>query len=224
MQEQTQEDSQKPQCKSTLKDMITLTDVVSLDKLSLMKLPSGERVKIIETVAKDWRKVGSQLNFDRVGNQLDIIERQKSNNPVACCEAMFQHWLNGNGVKPITWNKLIDILKDCECITLAEQVQRALMEFQHPVLSIQKSRTPATEHQPVTQVCMVAGCSFKGVPELEGLCPNCYDECSSKETHTRQASVSLIMQQFEQPVLATHYSRTPAAEDSRVRQKFCNML
>jgi len=27
---------------------------------------------------------------------------------------------------------------------LAEQVQRSLMEFQHPVLSIQKSRTPAT--------------------------------------------------------------------------------
>jgi len=60
--------------------MVTLTDVVSLDKLSLMKLPSGERVKIIETVAKDCRKVGSQLNFDRASNQLDIIEIKQS-----CC-------------------------------------------------------------------------------------------------------------------------------------------
>ena len=126
IQEKAQEDPQKPQCENTVKDKITLTDEVSLDKLSLMKLPNGERVKIVETVAKDWRKVGCQLNFDRVGNQLDIIERQKSNNPVACCEAMFQHWLNGNGVKPVTWRTLIDILKDCEHVVLAQQVERAV--------------------------------------------------------------------------------------------------
>jgi len=125
IQEKAQEGSQ---CESSVEDEITLTDEVTLDKLSLMKLPSGERVKIIETVAKDWRIVGSQLNFDRAGNQLDIIERQKSNNPVACCEAMFQHWLNGNGVKPVTWKKLIDILKDCECILLAKQVEGALTQ------------------------------------------------------------------------------------------------
>jgi len=126
MQGQAKEDSQKLQNESTVKDRVTLPDEVSLDKLSLIKLPCGERVRIIETVAKDWRKVGCQLNFDRAGNQLDIIEQQKSNNPVACCEAMFQHWLNGNGVKPITWNKLIDILKDCEHVVLAQQVERAV--------------------------------------------------------------------------------------------------
>ena len=53
------------------------------------------------------RKVESQLNFDRVGSQLDVIEKQKSKDPVVCCEAM----LNGNGVKPVTWKTLIDILK-----------------------------------------------------------------------------------------------------------------
>jgi len=42
-----------------------------------MKLPNGERVKIIGTLAEDWRIVRSQLNFDRAGNQLDIIEKQK---------------------------------------------------------------------------------------------------------------------------------------------------
>jgi len=126
MQGQAKEDSKKLQNESTVKDKITLTDEVSLDKLSLMKLSCGERVKIIETVAKDWRKVGCQLNFDRVGNQLDIIEREKLKDPVACCEAMFQHWLNGNGVKPTTWNKLIDILTDCQHVVLAQQVKRAL--------------------------------------------------------------------------------------------------
>ena len=126
MQEKAQEDPQNPQRESIVKDKSTLTDEVSLDRLSLMKLPNGERVKIIETVAKDWRKVGCQLNFDRVGNQLDIIEKQKLKDPVACCEAMFQHWLNGNGVKPTTWKTLIDILTDCEHVVLAQQVERAV--------------------------------------------------------------------------------------------------
>ena len=93
IQGQTQ-DSHKPQNESIIKAKNTLTDEVTLDKLSLMKLPNEERVKIIETLAKDWRIVGSQLNFDRAGNQLDIIEKQKLKDPVACCEAMLQHWLN----------------------------------------------------------------------------------------------------------------------------------
>ena len=126
MQEKAQEDPQNPQRESIVKDKSTLTDEVSLDRLSLMKLPNGERVKIIETVAKDWRKVGCQLNFDRVGNQLDIIEKQKLKDPVACCEAMFQHWLNGNGVKPVTRKTLIDILKDCEHVVLAQEVESAV--------------------------------------------------------------------------------------------------
>jgi len=126
IQEKALEDSQKHQYESTVKDKITLTDEVSLDKLSLLRLPNGERVKIIETVAKDWREVGCQLNFDRVGNRLDIIEKQKLKDPLACCEAMFQHWLNGNGVKPVTWKTLMDILKDCEHVVLAQQVERAV--------------------------------------------------------------------------------------------------
>ena len=128
LQEKAQEGSQKPQHESTVEDKITLTDEVSLDKLSLLRLPNGEQVKIIETVAKDWRGVGSQLKFDQVGNRLDIIEQQKTNNPVACCEAMFQRWLNGNGVKPTTWKTLINILKDFEFIRLAEQVESVLTQ------------------------------------------------------------------------------------------------
>ena len=116
---------QKAQEEVTVKSKNTVHDEVTLDKLSLMKLPNGERVKIIETIAKDWRIVGCQLNFDRAGNRLSLINKQELNNPIACCEAMFQHWLNGNGVKPATWKTLIDILEDCDYIALKEQVERA---------------------------------------------------------------------------------------------------
>ena len=73
-----------------------------------MKPPNGERVEIIETAAKDWRKIGSQLNL--IESAINWIEIQKSKDPVACCEGMLNG--NGNGLKPVTWKTLIDILKD----------------------------------------------------------------------------------------------------------------
>ena len=33
-----------------------------------------------------------------------------------------------------------------------------------------------TDMKPAKQLCGIAGCSFKAVPELGGLCPDCYDE------------------------------------------------
>ena len=30
--------------------------------------------------------------------------------------------------------------------------------------------------KPAKQLCRIAGCSFKAVPELDGFCPDCYDE------------------------------------------------
>ena len=39
---------------------------------------------------------------------------------------MFQHWLDGNGVKPCSWHTLIELLEVCDQQTLAEEIQEAL--------------------------------------------------------------------------------------------------
>ena len=71
--------------------------------------------------------MGALLDFDPTGNQLKLIEADKvKEGVVSCCQSMFQYWLEGNGVGPVTWEKLIKLLEDSDFGTLAEQVKLAI--------------------------------------------------------------------------------------------------
>ena len=90
-----------------------------------MRTPDRLKVEIIKHVAPRWRDVGLLLDFDPTGNPLNLIQ-SKEQGPLPCCQALFQYWLEGNGVKPITWGKLVEILEDSDFVTLADQVKLAI--------------------------------------------------------------------------------------------------
>ena len=94
----------------------------TLGKLSMIKT-EGKKIKIIETVAPKWQKLGDQFEFDECGLKLESIKTKNLNDPEACCREMFQHWLKGSGVRPCSWRKLIELLEDCDFDALAEQVE-----------------------------------------------------------------------------------------------------
>ena len=101
----------------------TSTDATpTLGKLSTLRTTEGKKIKILETVAPRWQRLGDQLEFDECGSKLDLIGTKYPNDPEACCREMFKHWLNGNGVKPCSWRKLIELLENCDFDVLAEQV------------------------------------------------------------------------------------------------------
>ena len=81
---------------------------------------------LAKRLAPNWSGLGDLLDFDESGTQLGVIEKRYPNDPEACCRAMFQHWLTGNGVKPCSWCKLIELLKDCDQEVLAEEVEASL--------------------------------------------------------------------------------------------------
>ena len=108
-------------------DCETSTTAPRLAQLKVMRTKDGQKVEIIKSVAHRWKDVGTLLDFDPTGNQLNLIEADKvKEGPVSCCQFMFQYWLEGNGVKPVTWDKLIEILEDSNFVTLAEQVKLAI--------------------------------------------------------------------------------------------------
>ena len=43
---------------------------------------------------------------------------------------MFRHWLNGNGVRPCSWRKLIELLEDCDHEVLAKEIRDVLEKEQ----------------------------------------------------------------------------------------------
>ena len=88
----------------------------------MLKTTKGQKVHVIQDLAPKWKDFGIFLDFDSDGQTLNLIEaEQKMNGPVACCQAMFQHWLAGNGV-PATWGTLIKLLQDADQPDLAKQI------------------------------------------------------------------------------------------------------
>ena len=97
----------------------------TLAKLMLLKTASGEKIKIIHSLAPHWNLFGVLLEFDHNGTQVETIDKKHRGDPVACCQAMFQHWLSGNGRKPLSWRTLIELLEDADQEVLAGEVRNA---------------------------------------------------------------------------------------------------
>ncbi len=99
----------------------------TLKQLTMIKNKAGDQIEVLKSVAPFWRIVGALLDFDAGGTQLAFIESQNGQqNSLGCCQAMMVHWLAGNGVRPTTWRKLIEVLRDSEKDWLAEQLQQTL--------------------------------------------------------------------------------------------------
>ena len=98
----------------------------TLAQLKIMKTTTGEKIKIIESVAPKWKELGDLLDFDPEGRTLDLIETNNQlKGPVAYCREMFVTWLKGNG-REATWEVLIELLDDIDQSELAKQVKTAL--------------------------------------------------------------------------------------------------
>ena len=81
----------------------------------------------MKKVSARWYDLGVLMDFDDSGTKLDIIRESYHNNPVTCCRAMFQYWLNGNGRKPTSWRTLIELLEDSDQEVFAGEVRNALI-------------------------------------------------------------------------------------------------
>jgi hypothetical protein len=99
--------------------------VPTLARLSVLK-SNGKKIKIIKEMAPFWKKLGILMDFDDKGTELATFEVKNRGDPEECCRAIFQHWMNGNGVRPCSWRKLIELIDDCGQVVLAEEIQTAL--------------------------------------------------------------------------------------------------
>ena len=80
----------------------------------------------LSAFAPKWTDLGDLLNFDKSGSKLNKIEEKYPDDHERCCRAMFQHWIQGNGVQPCTWSKLILLLKDCDQEEFANEIKATL--------------------------------------------------------------------------------------------------
>ena len=98
----------------------------SLAQLQLLKTADGKKIRIISRLAPHWNDLGVLMNFDQTGSEIETIEQKYRGDPKNCCRAVFKHWLDGNGVIPCSWRRLIELLDDLDQEVLAQEIQSAL--------------------------------------------------------------------------------------------------
>ena len=84
-----------------------------------------EHFKVILKVAADWKKVAGLLGLPT--EVVDIIQHDTAN--FGCersCRETFRRWLGEKGCQPITWERLIEVLKDAERSELAKELENHL--------------------------------------------------------------------------------------------------
>ena len=72
---------------------------------------------------------GVLLLDDKTGSHVDIIVDDCRGKIEKIVRSILKEWLNGKG-KPVTWETLIDTLRDCKHTDLADKIQESkVMEF-----------------------------------------------------------------------------------------------
>lgn len=96
---------------------MSLSSTPQLSQLKQLQTTDGGKIEIMKSVASAWREIRDLLNLDKIEGDID---------EESCCQTMFQWWLEGNGLQPVSWNTLLDILNKCNFNDLVVQIKTSL--------------------------------------------------------------------------------------------------
>ena len=74
-------------------------------------------------IATKYVQFGTFLLDDRNGSKVKIIARKKHYDAEQINIEIFQEWLIGRGIMPVTWTTLVEVLCDIELSTLAGDIK-----------------------------------------------------------------------------------------------------
>lgn len=104
----------------------TLADRPKFQQLHYLKSSDGTIIRVVEQAAQEWERLSYALDFPR--STVNVVSRDNPQNAVGACGEILGKWLDGvEGTRqPISWNSLIDALKECDMNTLAVDLHNAL--------------------------------------------------------------------------------------------------
>ena len=87
-----------------------------------LTLPKLLQLKIHKRIGANYMDFGIFLLNDDDGSQMDSIEMECQGRPERIARKILQEWVLGRG-KPLTWQTLVETLRDCELNVLADQIR-----------------------------------------------------------------------------------------------------
>ena len=89
-------------------------------------LPELIHLKVPQEVGANYSTFGIVLLNDEKGSRVDSIEDHCRGNPEKVIRKILQEWLKGKGL-PVTWESLVQTLRDIDLSVLADQIQASRM-------------------------------------------------------------------------------------------------
>ena len=95
--------------------------MVQLEKL---KTHDGRVIKIVTEVAGNWEQMARRLGFKEP--EVKIIHKNHPNDVESACTDMFERWLAGEHRQPVTWQTVVDCLRELDLNVVANDLEEIL--------------------------------------------------------------------------------------------------
>ena len=85
-----------------------------------------KNLDIIQSTSTSYTKLGMYLLDDDNCEILDSLEESCCHDPVKIVTAVYKKWITGTGRKPVTWQTLVDVLRDIKLNSTADDIETTL--------------------------------------------------------------------------------------------------
>ena len=93
------------------------------DGASRPTLPELLRLKVPQEVGAHYTTFGVLLLDDKTGSRVEALKMECLGVPENVTQKILQEWLKGKGLEPVTWQTLIQTLRDSGLSSLAEHIR-----------------------------------------------------------------------------------------------------
>ena len=91
-----------------------------------LSLPELIRLKVPQEVGTNYSTFGIFLLNDQTGSRIRNFKKECQGDPEDVMFRILQEWLQGKGL-PVTWESLVQTLRDTGLSVLADQIQASKM-------------------------------------------------------------------------------------------------
>ena len=93
----------------------------------LLKFPSkGKHINFITKCCFRYQNLAIWLLDDVNLDTTTMLEMQCNRNPENITTEIFKRWIRGDGINPISWDALVQVLHNADLHNLADELQDAL--------------------------------------------------------------------------------------------------
>ena len=87
-----------------------------------------EHIDIAAEIGHDYEKFRTFLLEVKKGNKVKNIKVSEHGDPVDITVEILKQWLQGKGIKPVTWQTLVNCLRDTNFNAVADYMESSLSE------------------------------------------------------------------------------------------------